>query len=905
MARDDDSTATSPLDRSDPAFVFAAGLLEGSGDLADGLGAEIAAERLRELLTPAALWVSQPLAPEDLARPGSERLGRVPRWRSPGTELGDETVRAVLAAWASVCPPPPPTWGHPVLRVQVSCFEDARRLQALDRIGDFLLVPTLDGPDAFRFRWRWPLRVGIALGPKNAEWSNQLAHSQYKRLFDARPAVSGDPEPFDLLLVDPESQAVPTDAGCVIVVGDTHSAEELLEQGHSQFAAGILAAVPTRDVGWFDFVLAEMAHDQPLDVALRVVIPPSLIAGNATMLSWTAVRQWALEVEEDLRRREAKVAHLVSVNFSKPPDGGGGGGAYTPTDDLHRLARNEPFHAESHGASRISNVIRRLDAAGVDTSLDRTLAAAAARPEKHPPPDDRRVQALVRCATAPGAEKAVTDRFVPGAEHDVQVCIAAKRIAGAVRAGVIFESPTPGQDVELDVSVIVGGKRSKRSLTLPAHGDSDWTAPVSFTAPPDVSDFAVYVEVAYQKRVIQSLTLQGTPIEFSVDVNEPTGTVTERAAADGTITIVDGPSGEPAVIDLDVDVGDVGEKQIEQATKGLRRELLVAFLSPPASLADASQVLTRLAVRGRILYDRLSGGAGGYHENDEWIHVNAFSKGDVPIELAYTHPMPANDTDVQVCPEALAGAVRCDKDCPSRNRADVVCPYGFWATSKVIERRRHVPGRSSRTGGRDRQVSPMSSSVVGISVEADKADATSSARIKAAIASNVTSPTVADSWQTLDTVATGYPRLVVLVTHTIEPEDGDELSTELELNGDVRAIHRINDASVNPGRQEPGPVVLALGCDTNTITAGFTDLVVNLHNARAEIVLSALSPIPGKGVADFLERFMPLLKAHLQRSGTHRFGAVMLAARRETMAKGDLMALALSATGDADVELTI
>jgi hypothetical protein len=31
----------------------------------------------------------------------------------------------------------------------------------------------------------------------------------------------------------------------------------------------------------------------------------------------------------------------------------------------------------------------------------------------------------------------------------------------------------------------------------------------------------------------------------------------------------------------------------------------------------------------------------------------------------------------------------------------------------------------------------------------------------------------------------------------------------------------------------------------------------------------------------------------------------MLAARRETMAKGDLMALALSATGDADVELTI
>jgi len=70
------------------------------------------------------------------------------------------------------------------------------------------------------------------------------------------------------------------------------------------------------------------------------------------------------------------------------------------------------------------------------------------------------------------------------------------------------------------------------------------------------------------------------------------------------------------------------------------------------------------------------------------------------------------------------------------------------------------------------------------------------------------------------------------------------------------------------------------------------------------VVLSALSPIPGKGVADFLERFMPLLKTSLAAPGQHRFGSVMLAARRATIATGDLMALALSATGDADVELT-
>ena len=49
--------------------------------------------------------------------------------------------------------------------------------------------------------------------------------------------------------------------------------------------------------------------------------------------------------------------------------------------------------------------------------------------------------------------------------------------------------------------------------------------------------------------------------------------------------------------------------------------------------------MTRLAVRGRILYERLAAGADTYHDDDAWIHVNAFSKSDVPIELAYTHPM--------------------------------------------------------------------------------------------------------------------------------------------------------------------------------------------------------------------------------------------------------------------------
>jgi hypothetical protein len=69
------------------------------------------------------------------------------------------------------------------------------------------------------------------------------------------------------------------------------------------------------------------------------------------------------------------------------------------------------------------------------------------------------------------------------------------------------------------------------------------------------------------------------------------------------------------------------------------------------------------------------------------------------------------------------------------------------------------------------------------------------------------------------------------------------------------------------------------------------------------VVVSAISQIPGKEVADFVERLMTSLDETLQQPGEHRFGAVMTAVRRETLRHGDVLALALTATGDGDVRI--
>jgi hypothetical protein len=98
-------------------------------------------------------------------------------------------------------------------------------------------------------------------------------------------------------------------------------------------------------------------------------------------------------------------------------------------------------------------------------------------------------------------------------------------------------------------------------------------------------------------------------------------------------------------------------------------------------------------------------------------------------------------------------------------------------------------------------------------------------------------------------------------------------------------------------------VVLAIGCETAAIHASFTDYVTTLFEAGAELVVTAISKVPGKQVADFVERFFAVLPAYLATPGNHRFGEVLTAVRQQTVATGDVLALALTATGDADVAL--
>ncbi|MDQ3312769.1 MAG: hypothetical protein M3517_11755, partial [Actinomycetota bacterium] len=104
--------------------------------------------------------------------------------------------------------------------------------------------------------------------------------------------------------------------------------------------------------------------------------------------------------------------------------------------------------------------------------------------------------------------------------------------------------------------------------------------------------------------------------------------------------------------------------------------------------------------------------------------------------------------------------------------------------------------------------------------------------------------------------------------------------------------------------RHPGPIVISLGCDTRHLDVGFSDWVGVLHAARAELVVSTISPVPGKDVADLVERLFLLVPQLLRGPGPYRFGELLTVVRRALIAEGDVLALAITASGDGDVELS-
>lgn len=752
--------------------------------------------------------------------------------------------------------------------------------------------------------WTWPLR--LAAGPG---WS-------------ARPSWPGSDRPptyWDTLVVpvdaagrwavaslallgsdEPDPTTEPVRATAVIRAGSPAAPPTLAELARTaqRHAAAVVAVVdPGVDrAAWLISVVDQLAHNRPLDLALRLAgPPPALVVGDPAALAAGRIS-----------------AVLTAAASSRPP---------APPDDSGRPRRGARMRQIAAQGSYLHEIDEATEAAGL-LREERAARRGTA---------DRTLAARLTAGTEPVLLVA------PRAEHTLRVWIGAGPTTGAAFPDVPADRPDGGVDLTvavMDLTLRPGEERISQllPLVLPGVGDAE---PVTFrVVTGDVGEpVALRVAVLHRHRFVQTGILRGvvgapSPPEFTVEavvrdeVDLDLGTphdvslVLNHTATGTALASVITDDGVATFAPSDLD--GVQERIAEQL------EWLVADPGGFAGGWEAPEfgpLLIRLARLGHALDDALFGPSGlvvpAWRERlraAERISVlTARPSARVPIELVYDRPLADGFfAEVRPCPDGPQhlAAGRCPGTCPGDDRRELVCPFGFWGVRKTVERSVHAPGvvvsdRATLTVAPDveRHRLALGGVVAAASARADHNDVEAWSTATAGLADTVE---LAGTWRQLARLvddrrtAGRVPDVLMLVTHVGSGRDG----LVLEIGeGDPWPVLRSWDPLLV--RAAPAnPLVMVLGCGTAGISEEILAPPARLLAEGAPAVVSSLVTVLGRDIVPVAVQLLAELRAAAAAGGRGALlGEAMRATRRRCLQQGQAAALALVAFGDADWQL--
>ncbi|WP_326643667.1 hypothetical protein OIE67_23200 [Nonomuraea fuscirosea] len=683
----------------------------------------------------------------------------------------------------------------------------------------------------------------------------------------------------------------------VALTGAPWSPQDLRELGRRHRAAVAAALDPgPRPRQWLEALLALLSQDAPLDVALHQAAgacdaPAPLVVADPRYLDSTRIRPLlAAAPYETLSRDDAS-------RVRRALRGGPGGDAGTV---VHGTAAE--LRAAAHRGRRLSARHLRADVVEHDgeTPAERItpdspfhvrvrIAAGQARPDEQPFP---------------------SDALPPGPVHRLTV-------------------------LATDLAPPPGGERVVRhaEIDLPAEGSSG-TAVLTFQAGPPGAAVEIAIMVLHRSRFLQTGVLSGRagaaePPEFRADavVRASLDDLDLARAHDAALSHGTDSAGTETVTTQAGAYVQVHEplnptETVETLLSGLR--LLVTDAYQPAGYQDErfAELLIRLARLGRRLRKNLFperewNTSGTIQALRAARSVSVFSARPgafLPLELVYDRPVDSGPgRSLSLCPHAPALLERpgC-AGCPERERPGVVCPFGFWGASKVIER--HV--RSDLADARyavgispdvDRHACALDPICAAASDRADHNDAAAWSAAAASLERELPGAVrFASSWESLDELVRdaraggAATAMVLLVPHS--EVDGDGIGV-LSLGDEDKVEITDGLEFLFAGDGGPEPVVLVLGCTTAGGPTLFSDTAALLLHDGAPGVIATLVPVLGRHIVPVGVHLVRELRLAAARPGGSSLGEALLRARRRLLTSGDACVLALAGFGDTDWEL--
>jgi hypothetical protein len=526
-----------------------------------------------------------------------------------------------------------------------------------------------------------------------------------------------------------------------------------------------------------------------------------------------------------------------------------------------------------------------------------------------------------------------------GVEHSVAVKI------GALESDWLTAVGTPSLDEQLPRGVhrltIVFflpdlNLTQTQNLTLPRTGPTR-ECRFTFNAGEPGSRVRMLISVVYAGRAIQAAELIGDVLDnprdaprdarlaFRVAVPMPNpSSMGSRELFDGTLQVANTSSGGLVGVGVrtyrsgTIHIPNFGQAPI--TIRDLLTELTdAAGATEPLDSRKSVDFLRRLALAGGELYDvvgkQLEDGGNAPFERVQVVQSDADAF--MPLEFVYDLPAPADGARLCGNWKQALQVGRCEAaELHRRNKLgdlEVVCPAGFWAVSKIIERQsvntlplsalqKIDPGVWSEPGSTRSRLPKLNSGLVAWS---DRVNNTvkhqSDALVNALNEVTRGKAMAAATWeQWLSTIEKHRPPLLVLLSHTT-----DETPARLQIGAESssgRSLSQIRPAFVK-ANQNDRPIVLLLGCDTANVDRQAYSFAAKFREVGASVVFGTLSSILGEHAVPVARGLINALvearaEAAAARSGV-TLGEVWRKARRKLLANGDLAALCVIAYGDA------
>ena len=800
-------------------------------------------------------------------------------------------------------------------------------------------------------RWSWPMRVGLLDYPESARLRRELQNAWWAERFVSFETVGSASEPRDLLIL-PWSlrrglgellrQPHRLRAHCIIVLGGIN---DPWDRAHSLIGA-LLAEVNAAGIcvvsigsdewrEWFNHFLAELAHDQPLDVVFRTIArehkgPAPLLFASRQLLANSRMSNLVHELIGRLQRMRSETEFDVPdpirsiIGATRGPKG-----VRELASELETYSRDFLYDHESGEASGLADLMKEA----LRTSAQ-TL-----------PAEPRWIQGQVFEQGREGGPGHVERALRAGARHLLVVRIgpADEEWLTPPNEAVFPDRELAWEEDQHELRVVFhepnhAPEPQTTTLILPREGPST-TCQFPFQTRTDVSTFKGRVIVLHRNRVLQTALLEGQVLpdpteaseELSLQMNiegiiRPNLNGLEaRQEFDLALVANHTPEDEPAITTIAHEQATfrslVNVQQPIDEILWLLQNLADSPDDHPKDLwaNNNVQLLSDLAFYGSALYDGIVSRQIGGERLQSIEHIQLISARDEYLPLEFLYDFPAPKEDASLCPNAVQALEKgACPDCAGLTQtpgqgADYVCPLGFWCMRLVIERHGIKPSqrpdlqgdafalRSTPVPGRSK-LKVLSSALFAASTRVDAVVQGRTQKVfqtlQEATGEHATQVAAWDAW--VKAVDDTKPSLLVLLPHT--SKGGRRNWPQLEIGQDQQLIEgHITERHVRTALETDPPVVLLLGCETLAPDVGVGDFTIAFQNKGAAIVLSTLTPVLGRDVGPIAELLVQKLKEAAQAHRT--FGYALRELRRQTMAKGTLMILCLVAHGDADWQL--